>query len=183
MKEQVLGFQYQKHMLNLWEGKMWLSSEPGNGTTFYFTLPYKKQPILDKPDIKTSGNEGFIFPENKTILVAEDIDSNYKLITYFLQGTNTKIVRASNGKEAVEIALSKSNIDLILMDIRMPVMDGYSAVKLIRKTNHVVPIIAQTAHADDRDIAIKSGCNGFISKPFDKAHLLKVVKEFLKNGN
>ncbi len=164
-------------------GEIWLSSEPGNGTTFYLTLPYQKKVIVHNSDTEILKNEGVVFPQNKTILVAEDIDSNYKLITYFLHGTKTKIIRASNGKEAVEKALSERNIDLILMDIRMPVMDGYSAVKIIRKTNPLIPIIAQTAHADDKSIAIESGCNGFISKPFDKIHLLEAIMEFLNNGN
>ena len=79
--------------------------------------------------------EGFVFPQKKIILVAEDIESNFKLIKYFLSGSNAEILHAYNGKEAVEKCLSSGNIDLILMDIKMPVMDGYTAVKLIREKN------------------------------------------------
>jgi CheY-like chemotaxis protein len=125
------------------------------------------------------GSEDFVFPEKKTILVAEDIDSNFKLIKYFFKGTDTIIIRAKNGKEAVEKIFIEKNIDLILMDIKMPVMDGYTAVKLIRETNTSIPIIAQTAYIDDREQAIEYGCNGFISKPFDKKGLLKVLSEFI----
>jgi two-component system sensor histidine kinase EvgS len=72
-----------------------------------------------------------------------------------------------------------TNIDLILMDIKMPVMDGYTAVKLIREKNADIPIIAQTAYADDRNIAIECDCSGFISKPFNKKGLLKILHEFI----
>jgi CheY-like chemotaxis protein len=88
-------------------------------------------------------------------------------------------LRASNGKEAVEIALAHNEIDLILMDIKMPEMDGYTAIKLIREANITVPIVAQTAYADDRDDAMEAGCDGFISKPFDKKGLLFKISEFI----
>ena len=72
------------------------------------------------------------------------------------------------------------NIDLILMDIKMPVMDGYTAVKLIREKNLTIPIIAQTAYADDKEKAIECGCSGFISKPFDKKGLLKFCQSLFR---
>jgi PAS domain S-box-containing protein len=178
-----LGLSISKSYVELMGGEFSLSSEPGKGTKFFFTIPYRTQIREDKPVVEIPGNKDIFFPENKTILVAEDSDTNYKLITYFFHGTNTKILRAKNGKEAVEIALSEKDIDLILMDIRMPVMDGYSAVKRIRKENPFIPIIAQTAYDVDKNFAIGLGCNGFISKPFDKVHLLNSIKEFLNNGN
>ena len=120
-----------------------------------------------------------MFTEKKVILVAEDIESNFKLIQYFLSGSNAEVIHAINGKEAVDKCLSTPGIDLILMDIKMPVMDGYSAVKLIREKNSVIPIIAQTAYADDRDKAIELGCSGFISKPFDRKSLFKILSEYI----
>jgi len=116
---------------------------------------------------------------NKKVLVAEDVDSNFKLIKYFLGSTGFDIIRAENGKEAVDICLLDVNIDLILMDIKMPVMDGYTAVKIIRENGINIPIIAQTAYAEDRDKAFEIGCSGFISKPFDKKGLLKVIGEYI----
>jgi CheY-like chemotaxis protein len=160
-------------------GKIRLSSEPGAGTSFYFTIPYEKQSIVPLPVIEKPVDKGFIFTGKKTILVAEDIDSNFQLVRYFLSGTNFDIVRAVNGKVAVEKCLSNKDIDLVLMDIKLPVLDGYSAVKLIRETNTTIPIIAQTAYADDKTHAIECGCTGFISKPFDKNSLLKVIHEFI----
>jgi signal transduction histidine kinase/ActR/RegA family two-component response regulator len=172
-----LGLAISKAYVDIMGGKIWLSSKPGKGTTFCFTIPYERQTVVPEPVIEKHVNEGFVFAEKKTILVAEDIDSNFKLINYFLSKSNTNILRAFNGKEAVEIALAEKDIDLILMDIKMPEMDGYTAVKLIREANIKTPIIAQTAYADDKEKVIECGCNGHISKPFDKKTLLKVINE------
>jgi CheY-like chemotaxis protein len=174
-----LGLSISKAYVELMGGKIWLTSEQGKGTIFFFTLPFERQFCEHAPVIKKTVNESFIFPIKKTILVAEDVDSNFKLISYFLSSANTRLLKASNGKEAVELALSEKNIDLILMDIKMPEMDGYTAVKLIREANVNVPIIIQTAYDDEMEKAIKIGCNGFISKPFDRRTLLKVISEYI----
>ena len=126
-----------------------------------------------------STEEEIMFPVKKTILVAEDDESNFKLIKYFLSSVNAEIIRAYNGKEAVEKLLSGNKIDLILMDIGMPVMDGYTAIRLIRETNQILPIIAQTAYAEAMKMAMECGCNGFLSKPFDKKHLLSILGQFI----
>ena len=118
----------------------------------------------------------------KTILVAEDNDSNYILMTYILK-RRYEIKRACNGKEAVE-EVDKGGIDLVLMDLKMPVMDGLEATRTIREKHTDLPIIALTANAfdSDRKLAMEAGCNAFLPKPVSSELCLRAIAKCLGEG-
>lgn len=115
----------------------------------------------------------------KTILVAEDNESNYILMTYMLKN-DYQIVRAGNGQEAVD-KVEAGGIDLVLMDLKMPVMDGLEATRLIRAKHPDLPIIALTANAfySDRDSAMEAGCNGFLTKPVSRKVALDMIAKYI----
>ena len=119
-------------------------------------------------------------PENKTILVAEDVENNFILVKWILAESNFTVVRASNGEEAVEIFKSGKHIDIIIMDIKMPKMTGIEATKLIREINADIPVIAITAYAQekDREKILEAGFSDYISKPFKKNELASILNKY-----
>ncbi len=119
---------------------------------------------------------------NKVILVAEDIELNFMYINEILESTGAIIIHAENGKKAVDICNSNTKIDLVLMDILMPVLNGYDATRQIKTIRDNLPIIAQTAYAltEDRGKAIAAGCDDFIAKPIGKNELLRKIDRFFK---
>lgn len=115
---------------------------------------------------------------NKKILVAEDEMLNFTLIRLILQSNNFKITHASNGEKAVNFSKSEK-FDLILMDIKMPIMDGFEATKEIRKFDSEIIIIAQTAYAFKREECLENGFTDYLSKPFNEEQLLKILEQYL----
>lgn len=135
------------------------------------------EPSLADPDSEPSSDG---HTDKKTILVVEDIESNYHLMSVLLGNLGYRFTRAADGVEAVEKVLSE-HFDLVLMDIKMPRLGGLEATREIRKTNREVPIIALTAHAfnSDKEAAIAAGCNGFLVKPIDRNALAGTLRRFL----
>lgn len=178
-----LGLTISKKLVNLMEGAIMVNSEYGKGSGFSFTIPYEE----DISEIKKNEKLNLIPEtydwENLNILVAEDEYTNYKYIETILKKTNAKIIRASNGQEAVYY-LKNIIPDIILMDIRMPIMDGYEATKLIKKTYPEIPIIAQTAYvmAEEKSKILSVGCDDYISKPISRNKLIKLIAKHIKNS-
>jgi signal transduction histidine kinase len=174
-----LGLIIAKSYIQALGGSIWCESQEGTGTEFYFSIPYNPvSPATETSDLQKEKKTEQAIPPKKRILVAEDDNLNFQLISTYLSNLDIEIVRALNGKEAVDIFKSV-DFDLILMDIRMPVMDGYRAATLIREINPDIKIIVQTAFSNDRSIALENGCSDFIAKPFNRNQLLSVVSAYL----
>ena len=130
-----------------------------------------------------------VFPEqpqyhwnNRVVLITEDEEVNFFYLKTLLKKTEARVIRARNGKEAVDvIADQQGEIDLILMDINMPVMDGYEAMRIIKSRHPEIPIIAQTAYTlnNDRHKCLKAGFNDYIAKPISRVALFRMVNENL----
>lgn len=161
------------------DGSIGVQSEENEGSIFKFTIPYQEIVIetdindMENNDIKENISAG------RTILVAEDVESNFLLLKAII-GKTYNLLHAWNGKEAVEL-YEKSQPDLILMDIKMPEMDGLEATRIIRQSSQEIPIIALTAFAfdDDRVKALGAGCNDYLTKPLSAVLLKQTIAKYL----
>ncbi len=177
-----LGLAISKAYVELLGGNIWLKSEIGEGSAFFFTLPYDNNPGGKRSAVpKTNHNKEMTKIVGKTILVAEDDRINFLLIREILTKTGVNIIWAANGEEAVDVCKTNDKIDLVLMDIKMPLMDGYEATKIIRGFRPALPVIALTAYAQasDKEKALAEGCVGHISKPVDRALLYSMLQQYL----
>jgi len=180
-----LGLSIAQKNAELIGSKIFVQSKKGKGSLFYFFISYKKvdnnTEFNLKLDTKKQDKQPVI--KNKTILIAEDENVNFLLLDILLEnfGLSFHIIRAKNGEEAVEICKNNADIDFVLMDVKMPIMNGLEATKLIKKFRPQLPIVAQTAYStnEERKHALLAGCDDFISKPINEDSLNKLINKYL----
>ncbi len=175
-----LGLSIAKAYVEMLGGKIWVESKEGSGSTFYFTLPYDtelEKQTIDTPLAGSGRNENI---RNIKTLIVDDDEASELFLDEIAKIFSKETLKARTGVEAVEVCRDNPDIDLILMDIRMPEMDGYEATQQIRKFNKEVIIIAQTAYglSGDREKAIQAGCDDYIPKPIDNDKLLALIQKY-----
>lgn len=177
-----LGLSIAKENAELMGGEISLNSEIGKGSVFYLTIPYKPVKAIFTP------SEEIVNEINKikdiTVLVVEDEEVNYLYLETILEESTNQnfiVLHAKQGIEAIKFCKENSDIDIILMDLKMPIMNGFDATKKIKEFLPTMPIIAQTAYSteEDRKKAISFGCNDFISKPIAEEDLIKMINDYL----
>jgi signal transduction histidine kinase/ligand-binding sensor domain-containing protein/CheY-like chemotaxis protein len=178
-----LGLSLSQNLVKLMGSEIKVESEVNKGSRFYFYLPFKwKNRVIEPAAVGTDNDLLKPIWEGKSILVVEDDPSNFMLIHEILKTTGIKIIQAENGDEALKILSSGNSPDIIIMDVKLPGIDGYETTRRIRESNKEIPIIANTAYAmeGDRNKSIEAGCNEYISKPTDRKLLINLINKYLR---
>lgn len=172
-----IGLSISKKLIRFLGGDIWVESEEGKGSIFYFTIPYDGKQLINEATKSITKVKIEIIPDTKTILIVEDVEASYELLNTILRKSSYNTLWVKNGEEAISICKENTAIDLVLMDINMPVMNGYEATKVIKEFRPDLPIIAQTAFAiaGDKEKSIEAGCDDYISKPIKRNLILSKI--------
>jgi hypothetical protein len=181
-----IGLTLAKEVIERMGGTIYVHSEKGVGSEFIFSIPYRPAGSA-KPKIMSVSPEHLIKPINWTARKCLLVDDNKDVLIYLnriLTDTGVTIITARSGFEAIEIIKSTPDIDVVLLDMQMPQMNGIEATREIRKIRKDIPIIAQTAFIfeDDKDIILEAGCDACLIKPIRREHLLTVMSSFVKSN-
>ena len=174
-----LGLSICKGLVELLGGKIWFDSEINKGSTFYFVLPYK---AIVEPSLTVEKYSEIPGKRSqRTILIAEDDWISFQYLRTILEKSDITVLHAENGEQAVEFVKNTSEIDLILMDIKMPVMDGIEATKIIKRIRPDLPIIAQTAYtySEEKNKISAIGCDEYLTKPLEYVKLNELLRMYL----
>jgi hypothetical protein len=177
-----LGLSISKAYIAMLGGTIRVESEVDRGSAFFFTLPYNP-PFSSKTETLSTVTEKLTASlPGLTILIAEDDNVSRLLLAIYLKNEHITVLSAVNGHEAVEMVMHHPEIDCVLMDIKMPVMNGFEATKLIKQLRPDLPVIAQTAFTskEEKKKAKTAGCDSVIFKPINRNELLEKMKRLLK---
>jgi PAS domain S-box-containing protein len=177
-----LGLAISQNIAKLLGGEIKVESEEGKGSVFYFTIPFNKSKLIIKQEATPSrSNTNKFNLKGRTILIVENVESNYQLLETYLLKIRANIIWKKNGKEAVDECEKNNKIDIILMDMQMPVMNGFEATKIIKNMRPELPIIAETAFASsgDKEKILKVGCIDYISKPIRADELYDKIEKYI----
>jgi signal transduction histidine kinase/CheY-like chemotaxis protein len=178
-----LGLTISKYIVQLLGGKIWVDSVYGEGSTFFFTIPNNppSQPDSSTDMVKEKEDQAEYNWKNKVILLVEDDDINVQFFEAILSPYQVQVIHASNGLQGVELCRSIPHIDLVLMDVKMPEMNGHDACREIKKLRPSLPIIAQTAFAlqEERQKCMEAGCDDYVSKPININELLGKIQQLI----
>jgi hypothetical protein len=181
-----LGLAISSAYISMMSGVIRVESEPGEGSTFFVEMPYVPAIRVSErtPNILHTHNISWPDWQNKTLLIVEDEDSNVQYLTAVLRITGARILLAVNGLEAVEQCKIHPEITVVLMDIKLPRMDGLEATKIIKSFRSNLPVIALTAFAmaSDKEYILEAGCDDYLPKPTTREDVIMKIQKYAGSG-